>query len=355
MTIVTKDPHMRFVVTDPKSGKKQSVYNNETPKHNYPFAFQVPFSNGPTPQTNTVTLYNMSKEHFAFYHKKFKAQLYFGWGSSDKLLTEGYITKIDSTKHDGVTDSRTVYFKEGTDYSNVKASKLKFKKTKKVNKYKTVKVHKKGYYKKTRERYTTTETYKEGKRKGQKHTVGHYRYKKKWVKATTKNKRVKTRATKTQYVNRTFKKGTLRKKIIQEVAAKGDIKLAKIELKQNKPIKKSLTMSGKPLTLLQNLVKDCKSKMIRSKGKLEIINPEKVKRTWIEIDDKDLIEEPTTNESDSGEKTTYEISTPLIPEAGPEVGVIMNSKYLKGKFYISAGQDSNDGENPTTQCTLVAL
>lgn len=355
MTIVTKDPHMRFVVTDPKSGKKQSVYNNETPKHNYPFAFQVPFSNGPTPQTNTVTLYNMSKEHFAFYHKKFKAQLYFGWGSSDKLLTEGYITKIDSTKHDGVTDSRTVYFKEGTDYSNVKASKLKFKKTKKVNKYKTVKVKEKDKRVRHRRRTTETKVYKEGKKKGQKYTVHHWKYYYVTQKGKVKNKRVKTRATKTQFVNKTFRKGTLRKKIIQQVAAKGGIKLAKIELKENKPIKKSLTASGKPLTLLQNLVKDCKSKMIRSKGKLEIINPEKTKRTWINIDDKDLIEPPTTNESDSGEKTTYEISTPLIPEAGPEVGVIMNSKYLKGKFYISAGQDSNDGENPTTQCTLIAL
>lgn len=355
MAIVTQDPHMRFVVTNPKNGKKQSVYNNETPKHNYPFAFQAPFSNGPTPQVNQVTLYNMSKAHRAFYHKGYKAQLYFGWGDSDKLLTEGYITKIDSTKHDGVTDSQIIYFKEGTDYSNVQASKLKFKKKKKVNKYKTVKVHKKGYYKTVRKRYTTTEVYKTGKKKGQKHTVGHYKYEKKWIKATTKNKRVKARATKTQYVNKTFRKGTLRKKIIQEVAAKGGIKLAKIELKENKPIKKPLTASGKPLTLLQNLVKDCKSKMIRSKGKLEIINPEKTKRTWINIDDKDLIEPPTTNESDSGEKTTYEISTPLIPEAGPEVGVIMDSKYLKGKFYISAGQNSNDGENPTTQCTLVAL
>lgn len=78
MTIVTKDPHAWFV-TEGEDGT-QTIYNNETLGHDYPFAFQVNFSDTPTPQTNTVTLYNLSKEHKDFYHRKQHCYVAFNWG-----------------------------------------------------------------------------------------------------------------------------------------------------------------------------------------------------------------------------------------------------------------------------------
>ena len=138
MTIVTKDPHTWFV-TEGEDGT-QTIYNNETLGHAYPMAFQVNFSDTPTPQTNTVTLYNLSKEHKDFYHRKMHCYLAFNWGKEKKILAEGYISKIDMEQHDGVTDTQVISFTEGNDYSNVKARKLKVSKTKKVNKYKHVKV-----------------------------------------------------------------------------------------------------------------------------------------------------------------------------------------------------------------------
>ena len=62
MAIVTKDPHSWFVCKD-KKGNTQTVYNDERYEHNYPFGFEVNFADIASPQKNTVTLYNMSKEH----------------------------------------------------------------------------------------------------------------------------------------------------------------------------------------------------------------------------------------------------------------------------------------------------
>lgn len=123
-------------------------------------------------------------------------------------------------------------------------------------------------------------------------------------------------------------------------------------------MKKNFTAKGKPLTLINNLLKKTGSKMTYVKGKLEIVNPKGMKRTWFEIDDKDLIQPPSYNEDNSDDddgKGTWEITVPLVPEITVNVGVLMNSKYLKGRFYVKAGQHSSDGENPQTQCSLVSM
>lgn len=129
MAIITKDPHAWFV-TESDDGV-QTVYNNETLGHDYPFGFQVNFSDTPSPQTNTVTLYNLAKEHKDFYHRKQHCYVAFNWGKEKKILAEGFISKIDMVQHDGVTDTQVISFTEGTDYSNVKARKLKISKKRK--------------------------------------------------------------------------------------------------------------------------------------------------------------------------------------------------------------------------------
>ena len=134
MAIVTKNAHAWFVTTN-SSGKKQTVYNNETEKHNYPFGFEIHFSDVPQPQQNTVTLYNLSKSHSNFYRKKQKCYVAWNWNSTErKILAEGYITKIDVTQHDGTTDTKNITFTEGTDYNNLDARTLKETKNKKVKK-----------------------------------------------------------------------------------------------------------------------------------------------------------------------------------------------------------------------------
>lgn len=130
MAIITKNPHTWFVATN-SSGETQTVFSDETPEHDYPFAYEINFGDSSEPQSSTVTLYNMSKSHRSFYEKKQHVELYFNWGPSRKKIGEGYITKIDTQQHDGVTDSQVITFTEGVNYNNVAARRLKATKKKK--------------------------------------------------------------------------------------------------------------------------------------------------------------------------------------------------------------------------------
>lgn len=92
MAIVTKDPHSWFVCKD-KKGNTQTVYNGERYEHNYPFGFEVNFADIASPQKNTVTLYNMSKEHRQFYKKGMHCYVAFNWGPEKKILAEDILPR----------------------------------------------------------------------------------------------------------------------------------------------------------------------------------------------------------------------------------------------------------------------
>lgn len=318
MTVTTSNPHMWFICTN-SEGKMQTVYNNEHYQHNYPFTFEVNFADAATPQQNNVTLYNMTKIHRDFYKKKQHCYVAFNWGADKKILAEGFISKIGIPTHDGTTDMFTLTFTEGTNYSNVSARTLKVKKKGKASKYVTRTVHD-----------------KHGKRK---------------------KRRIKTRATKVKRVNKVFRAGTDYKTLISGIAAQSGIKIAKIDLAENPTLKKSFTAKGKPLDLLKQVTKKTKSSLTYIKGKLEIINPSNSKRTWIEIDDQDLIQPPSYNESgdDDAGNGTWEIQTPLVPNITTNVGIHMMSKYLKGYFYVKAGQHTFDMDTAKTQCSLAKI
>lgn len=356
MTVITENPHSWFVCTD-ESGKTQTVYNNEHYQHNYPFSFQVNFADAATPQQNTVTLYNMTKEHRQFYKKKQHCYVAFNWGTDKKILAEGFITKIDVPQSDGTTESFVLTFTEGTDYKNIKARKMKVDKKEKVNKYKTVKKKEPDKTVTRYHHYTETKVYKRGPKKGQKYTVRHRTPYKITVKGKVKNHRVKYRATKTKQVNKTYQKGTDYKTLIKGIIAQSGIKVAKIDLAKNPKLKRPFTAKGKPLTLLKQVVKKTESQMTYIRGKLEIVNPKSSKRTWYEIDDQDLIQPPSYNEdsdSDSGEGT-WEITIPLVPDITTNTGIHMKSKYLEGYYYVKAGQHVFDMENAQTQCSLAKV
>ena len=133
--------------------------------------------------------------------------------------------------------------------------------------------------------------------------------------------------------------------------------ISKIDLAKNPKLKRPFTAKGKPLTLLKQVVKKTGSVMTYIRGKLVIINPKNTKRTWYEIDDQDLISSPSYNESsdsDSG-KGTWEIQVPLVPDITTNVGIHMMSKYLKGYFYVKAGQHTFDMDTAQTQCSLAKI
>lgn len=356
MTVITNNPHIWFVCTN-SEGRTQTVYNNERYEHNYPFAFEVNFADIASPQQNTVTLYNMSKEHRQFYKKKQHCYVAFNWGPDKKILAEGFITKIDVPQSDGTTDSFVITFVEGTDYNNVDARTLKVNKKVKFNKYTTVEKKEPDKWVTKYKHYTTTEVYKTGKKKGQKHEVRHRTPYKVLQKGKTKKKRIKHRATKTKQVNKTYRKGTDYETLIKGIASQSGIKISRIDLVKNPKLKKAYTAKGKPLTLLKQIVKKTGSVMTYIRGKLEIVNPKSTKRTWYVIDDQDLIQPPSYNEdsdNDSGEGT-WEITVPLVPDITTNVGIHMESKYLEGYYYVKAGQHTFDIEQAQTQCSLAKI
>lgn len=357
MTIVTKNAHTWITASNQETGEKMEIDVDSTnDMHNLFVTFEINFSDAATPANNTITFYNLSKEHRDFFKKKQKIVFAFNWSESRKVLAEGFISKIDTAASDGTTDTQQITFTEGVNYSNVKARTLKVSKNKKISKYKTVQKTVPGHYVTHRKSVATTEIYKRGPKKGQKHTVNHWHKTREYIPAKKVNHRVKTRATKTILVNKTFPKGTTYKKIIQGVAAQSGMQIDKIELYKNPVTKKAFTATGKPLTLLKQLVEKTESKIVYIRGKLEIINPKAEKRTWYTIDDDDLIQIPAQNESSNDDsKTTWEITTPLIPDITVGSGIIMKSHYLKGKYYVKAGKHFSDGENPQTQCSLVAM
>lgn len=319
MAIVTRNFHTWFEVIN-KKGQQLTFYNNETPEHNFPIAFEVNFSDSPTPSVNTVTLYNLSKSHSDFFEKDQKVYLYANWGPHKKLISEGFITKVDVAQHDGTTDSKVINFTEGTDYNNVKANSLKIEKKKEVKKTKLVKTTKPGHY--------------ENK------IVNH---------------RVKTRETKVIRSNKTYRKGTSYEVLIKGIAAQCGIKISKLQLHKNPVLKHAYTAKGKPLTLIKQLVAHTESSFNYVQGRLEIVDPKSEKRTWIDIDDQDLVQPPSTNSSDSTKKKTWEITIPMVPEMVTNTGINMKSRYLKGRFYVKSGQHTSDGDNPQTQCSLLPM
>lgn len=359
MAIITKDAHTWVDVTDEDTGEQLSVFVDSTNDTHNPFVpFEINFSDASKPADNTVTFYNLSKEHRDFFRKKEKVEVFFNWGKSKKMLGQGYISALNLDHSDGTTDTLQLTFTEGTDYSNVKARALKIKKTKKQNQYKTVKKKVPGHYVNHRKSVAVTETYKRGPKKGQTHVVHHWAKSREWVKEKTVNHRIKTRSTKTVLVNKTFPKGSTYKKIIEGIAAQAGIKISKIDLAKNPTMKKAYTATGKPLTLLKKLVEKTESKLMYVRGKLEIVNPKSTKRTWYTIDDNDLMQPPAYAESLTSaddNKGTWEIITPLVPDITVGTGIIMKSRYLKGKYYVKAGKHYSDGENPQTQCSIARL
>lgn len=341
MTTLLKNPHAWFVVYDGK-GHHQTLYQMETQEYAYPYSFEVNFSDEPTPAQNTVTIYNLSKAHRDFYKKGYKCRMDFNWGSAVKNICEGYLSEIGVNQSDGTTENIVITYTEGVDYKNLEARKLKVINKKKVNQYTTVKKKIPGKYVKKRIHYYTTE-------KGKK--VGHYKYEKKYEKAHYEKVRVKKKVTKTYTVNLVFKKGKTYEQIIKAVAAKAGIKISKIQLHKNSAIKKAYTAKGKPLTVLKSLVKQAGSKLLYIRGDLQILDPKAKKKSWVVITDDLLMTPPSLDQDDDG-NNTWNITTPLLPDVSTLTGVMMQSKYLKGKFYVSSGQHTSDGTNPTTQMAL---
>lgn len=222
--------------------------------------YDVPSDDGGSPATCTVTIYNLSKAHLAKIDQNDHIVVYSGPTDLYGKLTEGTITQIAPETLSGMDKETQITFVEGKDYSKEPRLYSKFNGSKLV-----------------------THTVKESN----------------GTKISYKKRQVKK-------VNITFKKGTKASQIIDRIRRDAKIDIAGVHLKTNHRYKKGYTLSAKPLSAIQSIVKDCGSKVYYRKGALYIDDESKPNPYNEHIyltTTTGLTQQPTYNSDDDGEPT----------------------------------------------------
>lgn len=288
----------------PDAKNKPAFTNFHPAGYGFYIDFEIPFGDGGSPATCTVTIYNVSLDHQKLFKKGDHIVVKAGSNDLFGVLSEGTITKIGRELMDGNDKSIQVTFTEGIDYS------------------KKNKVY--SYYngsKKVKHTYKTSSG----------RTITYYKTQKKKV-------------------NIPFKKNSKAKTIINRICRTAGIKLAKCDLKTNKVYKKGYSLSAKPENALKSIAKDCGSKYYYRRGDAVIDDWEKpnpynehilISKTT------GLIGHPEFNEDDDGETMTF--STYLDPRisTGSVVDVVDKDTKTNGLFRVKSGTHS--GSEMTTQ------
>lgn len=271
--------------------------------------FQVPFGDGGSPATCTVTISNVSLEHQKLFKKGDHIILKAGSKDLYGILSEGKITKVGREIPDGMDKSLQITFTEGIDYSKKDKIYSAYNGTKRVK-----------------------HTYKTSDGK----TITYY-----------KNK--------TKKVNISFKKGVTAKSIIARICRTAGIQLDKLDLKKNKVYKKGYTLSSKPENAIKSIAKECGSKVYYRRGKLMVDDWEKPNpyNEHIYISKTTgLVGHPQFNDDDGTE--TMSVTTYLDPRisTGSIVEIVDKDTKVNGLFRVKSGE--HDGSEMTTTMEVYA-
>lgn len=108
------------------NGSKTTTFFNSNAINSLEIKFDSEFSDEPTPNTTTVTIFNLSESSRKEIKKGAKIILKAGYVGDIGIISEGYINEVLPIRYDGVTKETTFNFIEGVDYSSKKDINMSF-------------------------------------------------------------------------------------------------------------------------------------------------------------------------------------------------------------------------------------
>ncbi|EUJ44031.1 phage protein [Listeria fleischmannii] len=137
-------------------------------------------------------------------------------------------------------------------------------------------------------------------------------------------------------VNITFKKWTKADTIIRRVASSAGIKIYSIHLPQNKSYKSGYTADGDALSIIEEIVKDCKAAIYFRRGNLVIRSIQYGDdERFVLNDNTGLVATPERFESD--ELKGWTIRSLLQHRIATASIITLNSSVVKGSFRVKNG------------------
>ncbi|HAP3854162.1 TPA: hypothetical protein IUU01_000600 [Enterococcus faecalis] len=154
-------------------------------------------------------------------------------------------------------------------------------------------------------------------------------------------------------VNITFNNGTDAHTIINRVAREANIPLSEIKLKNNKIYGSGYTADGQAMMVLEEISKACDTSLYFKRGQLVIKNfRDGNKERYRLSPETGLINQPTKVESH--DYTGWSVECLLQHKITTGTAVYIDSKNVKGNFYVKNGQHSYDGSRFVTTCEVVS-
>ncbi|WP_228468038.1 phage protein [Listeria seeligeri] len=153
-------------------------------------------------------------------------------------------------------------------------------------------------------------------------------------------------------INITFKKGTSAKSIIQRVASKASIKIYQIKLPTNKIYKSGYTADGDALSIIEEIVSDCKAAIYYRRGNLIIRSIKSGDDERFTLNSSaGLISSPESVEND--DYKGWGIQSLLQHRIATASIITLKSKTVNGTFRVKNGTHSYDGSTFITQCEVI--
>ncbi len=153
-------------------------------------------------------------------------------------------------------------------------------------------------------------------------------------------------------VNITFKKGTSAKSIIQRIASSAGIKIYQISLPTNKIYKSGYTADSDALSVIEEVVKDCKAAIYYRRGNLIIrsIRSGDDERFTLNTNT-GLISSPERLEND--DYSGWSFQSLLQHRIATASIITLKSKTANGTYRVKNGSHSYDGSTFITECEVV--
>ncbi len=303
------------IVLYASSGKVTFEYA-QTETRSMGIQFNIPFSDSATPSTCTVTLMNLAAKHRKLFTPGSKVEIYAGYAQDGVgLLSSGAIRHTSPMTSDGTNNTFTFTYREGEEYQNAKSS---------------------------------AQEANDKLEKERKHEI----------KVLGKKKAAQLPKIK-KHSAMSFAKGSSAETIIRRVASDAGIKLTKVYLKKNHVYKKGYTVSGKPISCIQKIAKQCGSQVFMRRGGVYIDDLSKAmghkEHILITTHVKGqhggtgLTAYPTTDQENAEAKhATWEVVSLLRYQISTGSVVTIKDRFLSGTFRVKSGVHACDDSTFTT-------